>query len=96
MSTILNIQSQTPERTAQVLRLIHSAVSGEMQRLQMAIRLAEQRLAGFERKYHIDSAAFLAQWSAEDVEGGDDEYVEWSGEYQLYMRLQEHLRHLQE
>ena len=33
----------------------------------------------------------LAEWSAEDLKGQDMEYVEWSGEYQLALRLNERL-----
>jgi len=34
--------------------------------------------------------------AAEDLEGGDDEYVRWAGEYKLIQRLQEKLLKLQE
>jgi hypothetical protein len=34
--------------------------------------------------------------AAEDLKGGDDEYVRWAGEYKLMQRLQEKLRQLQE
>ncbi len=34
---------------------------------------------------------FIAEWSAEDLKGQDMEYVEWAGEYQLALRLNERL-----
>jgi hypothetical protein len=34
--------------------------------------------------------------TAEDLDGKDDEYVHWAGEYKLMQRLQDKLRKLQE
>jgi len=34
--------------------------------------------------------------AVEDLEGGDDEYVRWAGEYKLIQRLQEKLQQLLE
>ena len=42
------------------------------------------------------SEHFLAVMTAEDLEGKDDEYVHWAGEYKLMQRLQDKLRKLQE
>ena len=50
----------------------------------------------FEQRYGVTTAFFLHEMAAEDLAGGDLEYVEWAGEYKLRMRLQEHLRQLQE
>ena len=33
--------------------------------------------------------------AAEDLEGGDDEYITWAGEYQLMQRLEQKLGQLQ-
>jgi hypothetical protein len=33
---------------------------------------------------------------AEDLQGGDDEYVQWAGEYRLAQRLREKLHRLRE
>jgi len=38
----------------------------------------------------------MSEMAAEDLEGGDDEYVRWAGEYKLIQRLQERLLKLQE
>jgi hypothetical protein len=38
----------------------------------------------------------IAEMTAEDLEGKDDEYVHWAGEYKLTQRLQDKLRKLQE
>ena len=43
------------------------------------------------QKYDVSSEKFFAEWSAEDLEGQDLEYVEWAGEYQLSIKLNESL-----
>lgn len=63
-------------------------------RLELALESAGKRLAPFEQKYRTTSAKFIATMSAEDLQGGDDEYVQWAGEYKLMQRLEEKLRQL--
>ena len=45
----------------------------------------------FEKKYKVTSKEFIKEWSAEDLDGKDLEYVEWAGEYNLSTRLNERL-----
>lgn len=84
------------DRARQVLPLVRAAVNGEIVRLELALRLARERLLPFERKYGVSSEHFIADMTAEDLQGGDDEYVQWAGEYQLMERLEEKLTRLQE
>ena len=78
-----------PTEDKQVLDLVESAVRGEVIRLELALELARRRLDPFERKYHVTSDDFAANMTAEDLQGGDDEYVRWAGEYKLTQRLEE-------
>jgi len=84
------------QKASEVLPLVRSAIEGEITRLELAVNLARERLVPFERKYGATSEHFIAEWAAEDLEGGDDEYVRWAGEYRLMQRLQQKLRQLQE
>ena len=84
------------QKAREVLPLIRSAVEGEMARLELALKLSEKRLTLFEQKYDVTSEHFISEMTAEDLEGGDDEYVRWAGEYKLMQRLQEKLCQLQE
>lgn len=84
------------QKASEVLPLVRSAIDGEIARLELAVKLARERLVPFERKYGVTSEHFIAEWAAEDLEGGDDEYVRWAGEYKLMQRLQQKLRQLQE
>jgi hypothetical protein len=66
----------------------------EIAHLEIARSLARKRLAPFEQTYHVTSEQFLAEMTAEDLHGGDDEYVQWAGEYRLLCRLDEQLQQL--
>jgi len=79
-----------------VLSLVRAAVEGEITRLELALKLARERLVPFEQKYGMTSEQFIAGMATEDLEGGDDEYVRWAGEYKLMQRLQEKLQQLRE
>ncbi len=85
-----------PTQNKQVLRLVEEAVRGEVARLELALELARRRLAPFENKYGMTSDKFIASMAAEDMSGGDEEYVQWAGEYKLMQRLEEKLRQLKE
>ncbi|MBX7236025.1 MAG: hypothetical protein K1X65_16680 [Caldilineales bacterium] len=61
----------------------------EIVRLRLAVAAAKERLAPFEQRYGVSSEYFMAEMAAEDLEGGDDEYVQWAGEWRLLKRLEE-------
>jgi hypothetical protein len=75
-------------------QLVKTAIDGEIARLEMALATAYKRLLRFEEKYGIRSDQFINTMSAEDLEGQDDEYVQWAGEYGLLQRLQQKLEQL--
>jgi len=85
-----------PTQNKQILRLVEEAVRGEVARLQLALELARRRLEPFEEKYHVTSDKFIATMAAEDLQGGDDEYIQWAGEYKLMQRLEDKLKQLKE
>ena len=87
MSKII-LKTNEPGKTASIL---FEALETEERRLQYSLSLAKKRLKKFEKKYNVSSDKFIAEWSAEDLKGQDMEYVEWSGEYQLALRLNERL-----
>jgi hypothetical protein len=84
------------QESGEILRLVRSAIESEVRKLELALKMAVKRLAPFEEKYGVTSEYFIAEMTAEDLEGKDDEYVHWAGEYQLMQRLQGKLRKLQE
>lgn len=51
------------------------------------MELSAKRLNTYESRYDVTSDYFLSKMSAEDLEGGDDEYISWAGEYRLRQKL---------
>ena len=82
------LKTNTPEKAANVLK---EALEIEASRLKYSLNIAKKRLKRFETKYNISSEKFINEWCAEDLKGKDLEYVEWSGEYQLFSRLNDRL-----
>ena len=93
MSTIY---IEPAEKSRDTMSLVKSAIEREIGTLVLALKMADDRLAPFEQKYGVTSDYFIARMAAEDLENGDDEYVQWAGEYKLKHRLQEKLSRLQE
>lgn len=81
-----------PKEPVQSLSLREPASEeDEIVRLQLAIAAAKERLAPFEQRYGVSSEYFMGEMAAEDLQGGDDEYVQWAGEWGLLQRLEEKL-----
>ena len=78
----------------QAAKFLIEALETEKLRLKYSMKLAKRRLSRFEKKYRVTSKRFIEEWSAEDLEGKDLEYVEWAGEYNLTKRLDERLNAL--
>ena len=77
-------------------QLVKSAIDNEIARLELALMTARKRLLSFEDRYGVTSDHFIATLAAEDLEGKDDEYVQWAGEYELWQRLQQKLEQLRQ
>lgn len=82
------LKTDMPDEAANILI---EALETESFRLKYSVQLAKKRLSKFEKKYKISSEIFINEWSAEDLDGKDLEYVEWAGEYKLAKRLNERL-----
>jgi len=83
------------EETPQLLPLIQIAIQNEINRLELAIKIARKRLIPFEKKHNLTTEKFIADTSAEELDGGDDEYIHWAGEFKLKERLHLKLNQLQ-
>lgn len=75
--------------------LVLSALDAYKARLRLSINASKQTLAGFEKRYGVTTDHFLQHMAAEDLEGGDLEYVEWAGEAKLLSRLEAELQGLE-
>jgi hypothetical protein len=90
----LQIKSDTPDLEI-VQNLVKSAINAEIKTLKRSIEKSNKILKEFEAKYQISSDLFLSDWTAEDLEGRDDEYVSWAGEIKIKQRLMSALQKLE-
>ena len=89
------IYTETTEQPQEIIELLKSAVSSKIARVQLSIDMTQQKLFEFEKKYDVSSEQCLKNMAAEDLDGGDMEYIEWAGEYQILQRLEKQLKQLQ-
>ena len=73
-----------------------NALEAYKARLRASVERTERRLREFEARYGVDTRTFLTQMAAEDLAGGDLEYVEWAGEAKLLEGLRRELRDLED
>ncbi len=76
--------------------IIKSAISAEIKRLEVGLNKTNKEIKKFEEKYKISSEIFLKQLTAEDLKGGDDEYIRWAGELKIRDRILEDIKKLKD
>ena len=91
----MSVQLTFELRDRQGAETVIQALESYKMRLRASIERTKRRLAQFERRYGVDTARFLKEMAAEDLEGGDLEYVEWAGEARLLEGLEGELRELE-
>jgi hypothetical protein len=67
--------------------IVAAALAQYRQRLLHSVQRTNEYLRAFEERYSISTQTFLAEYAAEDLEGGDREYVEWAGEAAVLEKL---------
>ena len=88
----LKIQSNLEDAES----LIRSAVYSEIKRMEIGLSRTDREIRKFEEKYGISSEIFIRKYAAEDLDGGDDEYVSWMGEIKIRRRIAGELEMLKE
>lgn len=91
----LEIKSDAPDLEI-VQNLVRAAIDSEIKNLNRSIDKTNKLLQEFETKYQVSSDFFLSNWTAEDLEGKDDEYINWVGEIKIKQRLVSALQKLEE
>lgn len=83
---MIRVQIQSDAQDG-ALDLIRSAIAAEASRLELGLKATERHLKIFEERYHVTSEEFLSRFAAEDLAGGDIEYVAWAGELKIHERI---------
>jgi hypothetical protein len=91
----MSVQMVIELREKRAAQPVLQAIESYKARLRASIERTQRRLAQFEQRYGVDTARFLREMAAEDLEGGDLEYVEWAGEAKLLEGLEAELRELE-
>ncbi len=76
--------------------IVKSAISAEIKRQEVGLDKTNKEIKRFEQKYKILSEVFLRKFTAEDLRGGDDEYIRWAGELKIRERILEDLKRLKD
>lgn len=91
----MSVQLVIEVREKRSAQPILQAIESYKARLRASIERTRRYLARFEQRYGVDTVYFLQEMTAEDLEGGDLEYVEWAGEAQLLEGLETELMELE-
>lgn len=89
-----NMEMVVELKEKQGTQSVLSAIEAYKTRLQASIGRTQRRLTEFERRHNIHTDYFLENMTAEDLQGGDLEYVAWAGEAKLLAGLQNELAEL--
>ncbi len=76
--------------------LVRSAIYSKIKRLEVGLRKTNREIRKFENKYQISSHLFVEEYTAEDLDGGDDEYISWMGELKIKQKIAGELHRLRE
>ena len=79
-----------------VTDIIKIAISSEIKRLEIGLNRTNKEIRKFEEKYRTSSEIFVKEFTSEDLSGGDDEYIVWSGELKLRDSIIEEIEKLKD
>lgn len=77
-------------------QMVVNALDAYKAKLRASIQRTRRNLSQFEQRYGVTTVKFLQEMAAEDLAGGDLEYVEWAGEAELLEGLETELRDLED
>jgi hypothetical protein len=64
--------------------------------MEIGLNRTNREIKSFEEKYKVSSETFAKEFAAEDLKGGDDEYIRWAGELGMRNRIIEELEKLKD
>ncbi len=88
---MIKLQIQSDPKDG-VIGIIQSAIAAEIKRLEIGLHKTNKNIEKLEKKYKVSSAKFQKQLTAEDMENGDQEYIEWAGELKIRKKIMTDLK----
>lgn len=92
----MSVQMVIELSNAEGAQTVLQALDAYKKRLRAGIERTKRNLAEFEDRYQVNTTHFLNEMTAEDLEGGDLEYVEWAGEAKMLEGLEAELVELED
>ena len=92
MSCQIVIELSDPQGVQAVLHALESYKA----RLRASIERGRRKLVEFEQRYGVETDDLMERLTAEDLAGGDLDYVEWVGEAKLLAGVEAELRELED
>lgn len=92
MATI-TIRTNKREKHETLRGLVRTALHREQENLQFALARTQGQLAQFEKRYRMTSAKFYRRYQSGKLDDRND-FIDWSGEYQIYLLLKEQIASL--
>jgi hypothetical protein len=86
--TQLSIHTDDERKKQKLDALVKQALDRESTLLSTAIEKTRTHLSVFEQKYALSSEDFFRRYQAGQTDDSDD-FVDWAGEYQIYLSLLE-------
>lgn len=89
----LTIKSRRPLKQENLQNLVQAALEREREKLLFAIMRTKEELARFEKRYRSSSVRFFQRYQTGKLDDRED-YIDWAGEYQIYLFLKERIADL--
>lgn len=90
MTLQLTIEVESQQAAQSVLQ----ALETYKEQLRQSIARTERRLHTYEERYGVSTLVLMTEMTADDLSGGDLDYIEWTGEFELLNGLQQELEEL--
>jgi hypothetical protein len=91
--TVIRVEDR--DKGGDASRLLRTAIESKIRRLRLGIESTEAHLRALEGRHGRTSVEAMAAVTAEDLAGGDLDYVEWLGEWRMLQQLKQDLGQLE-
>jgi len=81
------------ELDKRAIGLLTRVLSTEYKRLQLELKITEEKIKRFEDKYGMSSSEFMERYTCGEL-GDKEEYMEWYGELKFLERIRNELEEL--
>lgn len=91
----ISISYDAPAKKNHINNIVENALQREKRLLQTALKRTKDHLRKFEQQYQMSSDEFFEFYQKGKTDDRDD-YVDWAGEYQIYLSIKEKIQGVEE